>query len=118
FHVQVTATDGVGNVGQEQNITVSLNKLNDTAPVVTTDTGSFNENANGTVTPVVVTALSATDADNLASDQPITFAVTGGTDASKRSGEGPGGEGDKAREGAYQTEKNTLQVQRRDNSGD
>ena len=57
----------------EETFTISLNNLNDTAPVFTSaDTASVAEG------DTAVTTLTATDADNLG---PVTFSIVGGEDS-------------------------------------
>ena len=75
----MVATDnGTGNLTDTQAVTVSVNDLNDNAPVITSGaTASIDENA---ATSTVVYTATATDADGTSANNAISFSLTG-TDA-------------------------------------
>ncbi|WP_157959132.1 cadherin domain-containing protein, partial [Marinomonas shanghaiensis] len=79
YSFNVMATDnGTGNMTDTQAVTVSVNDLNDNAPVVTSGaTASIDENA---ATSTVVYTATATDADGTSANNAISFSLTG-TDA-------------------------------------
>jgi fibronectin-binding autotransporter adhesin len=79
YSFTVVATDnGTGNLTDTQAVTVSVNDLNDHAPVITSGaTASIDENA---ATSTVVYTATATDADGTNANKTISFSLTG-TDA-------------------------------------
>uniref|UniRef100_A6VVW9 Autotransporter-associated beta strand repeat protein n=1 Tax=Marinomonas sp. (strain MWYL1) TaxID=400668 RepID=A6VVW9_MARMS len=79
YSFNVIATDnGAGNLTDTQAVIVSVNDLNDNAPVITSGaTASIDENA---ATSTVVYTATATDADGTSANNAISFSLTG-TDA-------------------------------------
>jgi len=74
YEVTVTASDGTNTT--DQTITVSVNDLNDNAPVFTSGTAfTFDENATS-----AITTIATTDEDT---DSVVTYQITGGTDGAR-----------------------------------
>ena len=74
YEVIVTATDNDGTNSTPQTITVTIDDVNDNAPVFTSDsTFTIDENT------TTVTTLVTTDADT---NPTVTYSITGGADAS------------------------------------
>ena len=77
FNVVVT-DNGTGNLTDTKAVTVSVNDLNDNAPVITSSaTGSVDENAS---TSTVIYQVTATDADGTAANNTLRYSLSG-TDA-------------------------------------
>jgi hypothetical protein len=65
YNFTIIATDAAGNVGQEKAVTVSVNFVDETAPVITSSgTGTFDENIGADQAIYIATAND--DADNAA----------------------------------------------------
>ncbi|AWY00366.1 hypothetical protein A8139_10410 [Marinomonas primoryensis] len=80
YSFNVVATDnGTGSLTDTKAITVSVNDVNDSTPVITsTSTGSVDENAD--ISTVIYT-VTGTDADGTATNNTLRYSLTG-TDAS------------------------------------
>ncbi|SBS36322.1 Cadherin domain protein [Marinomonas spartinae] len=76
YSFNVIATDnGAGNLMGTKAVTVSVNDLNDNAPVITSSTtGSVNENA---PTSTVIYQVTATDADGTAANNTLQYSLSG-----------------------------------------
>ncbi|SBS30740.1 Cadherin domain protein [Marinomonas spartinae] len=74
FNVVVT-DNGTGNLTDSKAVAVSVNDLNDNAPVITSSaTGSVNENA---PTSTVIYQVTATDADGTAANNTLQYSLSG-----------------------------------------
>jgi len=75
YVVEVTATDGTNT--DVQNITITIQDLNDSAPVISSDGGDATASLNINENTTAVTTVSATDAD---AGNTVTYSITGGAD--------------------------------------
>ncbi|GAB5525325.1 MAG: hypothetical protein Roseis2KO_31970 [Roseivirga sp.] len=75
YIVEVTASDGTNN--DTQTITVNLQNLNDSSPVITSDGGGASASISVNENSTAVTTVAATDADALGA---LSYTITGGAD--------------------------------------
>ena len=77
YNLTIAAEDPLGNQAQ-QNLTVSINDLNDNPPQFAASTAALDASENSTA----ITTIVATDADSAAEHATLTYSLDGGSDLS------------------------------------
>ena len=79
YSFAVIATDGAGNVGVAQSVTLEINDLDDAYPTITSGASADAIDENSGAGQVVYTATADDSGDDV-SDSPMTFSLAGGSD--------------------------------------
>ena len=80
YSFAVIATDAAGNAGEAQSVTLTINDLDDAAPTITSGASADAINENSGANQVVYTATADDSGDDVV-DGPMTFSLTGDSDA-------------------------------------